>query len=312
MKKQEQSPSDDIKKAASIIKKGSIVVFPTDTVFGIGCRWDNEKAVDKIYKIKSRPKNLPFPVLISDDLQLKTIAIITPLANDLIKRYWPGGLTIVVRTKTPPGWSPGVNLRSPRGWGYGAVGFRVPDYELTRELIRLSGTPIIGTSANLHGKPSVKYSKDLDPKIIRLANYVLEGQCQGGTESTVVDASGTRPKTIRAGAVAVRSLALAIDTTNREKVTVAIKDNWSNLKDRILKHQTGSQALIPAIIELLKKNKCTVKDITSVSVNLGPGSFTGTRIGTAVANALGFALDIPVNNKLGKIAVPKYEPSKFD
>ena len=109
----------------------------------------------------------------------------------------------------------------------------------------------------------------------------------------------------------MRSLTLSIDTTDREKVIVAIVDSWSNLKDKIVvNQQSGSQALIPAIIKILKKNKCTVKDLTGVKVNVGPGSFTGTRVGVAVANALGFALDIPVNGKLAKIATPVYEKSK--
>lgn len=88
-----------------------------------------------------------------------------------------------------------------------------------------------------------------------------------------------------------------------------------NLKGKstiIKKQKLGSQVLLPAILEILKKNNKSIKDITEVKVNLGPGSFTGTRVGVAVANALGFALNIPVNGKKGKIALPVYEKSKFD
>lgn len=289
--------SKDIKRAAALIKRGGIVIFPTDTVFGIGCRWDNQKSVGKIYQIKSRPKDLPFPILLSDQSQLNEIALVTPLARDLVKRYWPGGLTVI------------LNLKSKNQ----KVGFRIPNNQTVQELIRQSGTPIIGTSANLHGKTPVKNSKNLDPQIVELVDYVIEGGCEEGIESTVVDATGKKPVFIRDGAVTVRSLNLKINTTKREEVFVSIADSWSSLKDKVLvEQQTGSQALIPAIVTILKKNKCTVKDLSSVDVNVGPGSFTGTRVGVAVANALGFALDIPVNGKLGKIAVPVYEPSKFD
>ncbi|MDO8487410.1 MAG: tRNA (adenosine(37)-N6)-threonylcarbamoyltransferase complex dimerization subunit type 1 TsaB [Candidatus Curtissbacteria bacterium] len=100
---------------------------------------------------------------------------------------------------------------------------------------------------------------------------------------------------------------LKIDSTNREKITVSLDDT------KIIEEQKlGSQVLLPLIVKILKKQKATFADISEIKVNIGPGSFTGTRVGVAVANALGFALNIPVNGKKGKIALPKYEKSKFD
>lgn len=104
---------------------------------------------------------------------------------------------------------------------------------------------------------------------------------------------------------------LTIDTTERNQVRVELIDKKS--KSKITeKQKLGSQVLLPAILKILKTNKKSLKDITEIKVNLGPGSFTGTRVGVAVANALGFALNIPVNGKKGKIALPIYEKSKFD
>ena len=100
---------------------------------------------------------------------------------------------------------------------------------------------------------------------------------------------------------------LSIDSTNREKIIVSL-DNTEIIEEQKL----GSQALLPLIVKILKRQKATFTDISEVKVNTGPGSFTGTRVGVAVANALGFALNIPVNGKKGKIALPKYEKSKFD
>ena len=106
---------------------------------------------------------------------------------------------------------------------------------------------------------------------------------------------------------------LKIDTTKREEVTVELIDQKSAKKDQLVQTQKlGSQVLLPMIAKILKRNKAKFTDLSAVEVNVGPGSFTGTRVGVAVANALGFALDIPVNNKKGKIAVPVYEKSKFD
>ena len=83
--------------------------------------------------------------------------------------------------------------------------------------------------------------------------------------------------------------------------------------DKLKKTQKlGSQVLLPMIVKILKKNKLKFSELTAIEVNVGPGSFTGTRVGVAVANALGYALNLPVNGKKGKIALPVYEKSKFD
>lgn len=105
---------------------------------------------------------------------------------------------------------------------------------------------------------------------------------------------------------------LFIDTTKREEVKVELWEK-EKIKDKIIVTQkTGSQALLPLVVKILKKNKISFEDLSGVNVAIGPGSFTGTRVGIAVANALGYALKIPVNGKLDKIAIPKYEKSKFD
>ena len=121
---------------------------------------------------------------------------------------------------------------------------------------------------------------------------------------------------------------LKINTTIAQKVTVELIDKRIGIKDKLVKTQKlGSQALLPLIVKILKKNRQSLrsssskdstaglklfKGLTAIEVNCGPGSFTGTRVGVTVANALGFALNIPVNGKLGKITTPVYEKSKFD
>ncbi len=106
---------------------------------------------------------------------------------------------------------------------------------------------------------------------------------------------------------------LKIDTINREEVTVELVDKKTGKNKRLVKkQQLGSQALLPLIVKILENNHKSFEDLTGIEVNVGPGSFTGTRVGVSVANALGFALNLPVNGKKGKIAVPVYEKSKFD
>lgn len=108
-------------------------------------------------------------------------------------------------------------------------------------------------------------------------------------------------------------MVLYIDSTQTEKVETSLKNPQGKIIDTLTSTQKkGSQVLLPQIAKLLKKHNLSTKDLTGVEVNVGPGSFTGTRVGVAIANALSFALNIPLNGKLGKIAEPLYAKSKFD
>ena len=182
--------STKIEKAAKVLEKGGVVIFPTDTIYGIGCRYDNKKAIARIYKIKKTPRNQPYPILVSSQNQVKKLAKVNELGRKLIEKYWPGALTIVLES---------YNNSS-------KVGFRMPDSKLVLDLIKKIGVPIIGTSANFHGQKSPRSFKDLDPKFIKLADFIIKGRCQKGTESTVVDATVNPPKILRQGALRIRSV----------------------------------------------------------------------------------------------------------
>lgn len=187
MKKQEESKLLEIKKAAEVLQNGGVVIFPTDTVYGIGCRADDKDALAHICKIKKRPQGQPFPYLVSNIKQVEKLALVTPLSRKLIEKYWPGGLTIVLSSK----------------FGKGKIGFRMPNSSLINLLINSVEEPIIGTSANFHGHPSPKSYDELDPKLLKLVDFVLSGECKKGIESTVVDATINPPKILRHGAVKI-------------------------------------------------------------------------------------------------------------
>jgi len=179
----------DVDKAVGIIKKEGVVIFPTDTVYGIGASIKSEEAVQRIYKIKKTPKSQSFPILVSKIGQVEQLANIPDSARILIKKFWPGALTIILNsTNNKPG------LKS-------KLGFRMPDSKIVSELIELSGAPIIGTSANLHGKPSPKSFNEIDSALIEMSDGVIEGNCKLMKESTVVDASPEKPVILREGAI---------------------------------------------------------------------------------------------------------------
>lgn len=106
---------------------------------------------------------------------------------------------------------------------------------------------------------------------------------------------------------------LKIDSTKPDHIVVELVEAKTGKKDQLVETQKpGSQVLLPMIVGILKKNKIDFSDLSAIEVNPGPGSFTGTRVGVAIANALGFALNVPINGKKGKIVIPIYEKSKFD
>lgn len=190
----------NIDKAAEILKNGGIIIFPTDTVFGIGCVIDNKKSIKRLFDLRKRSVDKPLLILASDmDMVLDYLKPLSSQAKNLAKKYWPGGLTIISKCyeeKIP------IEVRA----GGDTVGVRIPDNSQTLELIRKVGKPIVAPSANFEGKPSAKTEEDLDSKLLRQVDFLLKGECKMNKESTIVDCSNFRCKIIRKGAVAIDSL----------------------------------------------------------------------------------------------------------
>lgn len=184
-------------RAVEILNRGGIIVFPTDTVFGIGCRIDSEMAVKRVFEIKGRVREKAVPVLVNIIEMAREYAQVSDeIEEKLMKKYWPGALTIVMLVKN------GKVSENVTG-GRETVGLRMPDNELVLELIRRIGVPIIGTSANLSGERSVYDSRDLDPKVMELVDLVIEGKCELKQGSTVIDVTKHPWEIMRQGAVRV-------------------------------------------------------------------------------------------------------------
>jgi L-threonylcarbamoyladenylate synthase len=190
---------DDVKKAVRFLKNGGIVIFPTDTAFGIGCRIDDEAAVRRLFNIRKRPETKAVPVLVSSlhMAQKYLHPIPQDVIDKLIKPYWPGALTIVLECKKD---------KIPifvRGGGT-SLGVRVPDHLTTLALLNGVGVPIIGTSANFAGEKTPYTFEDLDPELVKLVDFVVPGVCHAKQASTVVDCTQKPWKVLRQGAIELR------------------------------------------------------------------------------------------------------------
>lgn len=186
----------DLDVAIKILKEGGIVIFPTDTAFGIGCRMDNEKSIEKLFAMRKRPPSQAFPVLV-DSQAMAEKYFLSPLPDNVryfMTDYWPGALTIVYNANeslVPP------LVRA----GGETVGLRMPNHEVPLALIDAVGVPILGPSANFHGESTPFEYNQLDNKLLKLADYVITGKCFLKQASTVVDCTSEPFKIIRQGAV---------------------------------------------------------------------------------------------------------------
>jgi release factor glutamine methyltransferase len=191
-----EAPSADaINLAATVLRDGGIVVFPTETVYGIGAAATSCIGPNEIIDIKMRPKNKPLPWLVETEDALETYGIDVPAyAHNLAKKFWPGPITLVVMASEKVG----RDFRDERG----TVALRCPDNEVVQELIRASGGPIITTSANTSGNPAPGTFDELEPRIIASADLTLDGgETHHGIHSTIVDCTGPEPVIKRQGAI---------------------------------------------------------------------------------------------------------------
>lgn len=188
----------DIKKAIKVLNKGGIVIFPTDTAYAIGCRIDNQKAVERLFKIRRRPKTQAVPVLIDTIKMAQDYLrpILREVMEKLIEPYWPGALTLLLDCNR-------VKVSSlVRGDGK-TLGVRIPNHQVARAIIRGVGVPILGPSANFSGGKTPFKTADLDPELIKQVDFVVGGECPLANVSTVIDCTQKPWRILREGAVTV-------------------------------------------------------------------------------------------------------------
>ncbi len=180
-----------IKCAAKILRSGGLVGFPTETVYGLGANLLNKEAIEKLYKVKARPKAKPFTVHIESVSSIKKSGYeVTGKVKKLICKYWPGPLTIILKNK--------IGRK---------MGFRMPDNIVALELIRESRVPVVAPSANISGEaPPTTASGVLDQLDGRIDMVLDAGPTDVGVESTVVDMTVMPPRVLREGAIGKKEL----------------------------------------------------------------------------------------------------------
>lgn len=184
-----------IRQAADIQRRGGLVIFPTDTVYGVGASLNCPEAVRALYVIKGREAKKPLQVLLPVASQLSQVARdLSPLAQRAAQAFFPGGVTLVVLKA--PNIPPEVVANGP------TIGVRVPDSTVCRALLEALGSPLVATSANRSGEPSPRTAQEALEQLGDEVDLVLDGgPCAVGQDSTVIDVTGDAPRILREGAV---------------------------------------------------------------------------------------------------------------
>ncbi|WP_461207572.1 L-threonylcarbamoyladenylate synthase [Clostridium sp. DL1XJH146] len=246
-----------INEASTVIKNGGIVVFPTETVYGLGANALDEIAVKKIFEAKGRPQDNPLIIHVCDKNIDKFVLNIPNVAKILIDNFWPGPLTIILQKSERVPYTTSAGLET--------VGVRMPSNNIARELIKGAKVPIAAPSANISGRPSPtnveRCIEDLNGKV----EYILGGEISKfGLESTIIDCTVDPPCVLRPGAITLDMLhkfddRIYIDPAIMEKLGDSVKPKAPGMKYRHyapkapLKIVLGSQDRVVEAINRMTK-----------------------------------------------------------
>jgi tRNA threonylcarbamoyl adenosine modification protein (Sua5/YciO/YrdC/YwlC family) len=198
--------------AVTAVRRGQLVVLPTDTVYGVGVDAFDSDGVQRLLDAKGRGRDMPPPVLISSDTTLEALATELPgWASGLVAEYWPGPLTIVCRQQPSLRWDLGETR--------GTVAIRMPDHEGALDLLGRTG-PLAVSSANNTGHPAATTADEAEEMLGWGVEVILDGgPSAGSVASTIVDCTGTRPRVLREGAISVAALTKVLEGLGTELET---------------------------------------------------------------------------------------------
>ena len=247
-----------LKEAAKSIKSGGIVIFPTETVYGIGTNGFDAQAIKRLYDIKGRNVKNPINLLVSNIEMVKKIAEnISPLEYELMKEFFPGPLTIILKRKSivPDILTAGLDT----------VGIRMPSNMIAKSLVKLADTPIAAPSANISGKPSSTNLDDILDDFSSKVDYVIDGgKSNIGIESTIIKVIDDVPHILRPGFITPEQIKKVAGSVILENEAYNSNEKCHNLPSSKLKHyqlssnsilvyDTDNQMMVNKINELCKR-----------------------------------------------------------
>lgn len=264
----ENIDNQKLSEVSNAIKEGKLVVFPTETVYGIGANALDSSAVKKIFKAKKRPSDNPLIVHVSNKKMINSVAKnVTKIEKLLIDNFMPGPFTIILEKKDI---IPDVVTCS-----MATVGIRMPSNKIARKLIEMSDTPIAAPSANVSGKPSGTDIYDIIDELKDKVDYIIDGgKCKIGLESTVVKVEKEKVKILRPGKITkedIEKLGIKVEIDNHtfkrteknEKVeSPGMKyRHYSPEAKTILVYFDNEEVMIKKIIKIILDSNINPKDI---------------------------------------------------
>ena len=203
----------DYNKIGKLLKEGNLIIYPTDTVYGVGGIIESDESIAKIYKAKERSFKSPLIVLVSDVSKIEKIAYIEEKNREkiekLIKEFWPGGLTIILNKKD--------NVPDIMVSGGKTVGVRMPNLDTALKIIEAAGGLLPTTSANISGETTPRSYDELSEEFKERVEILVDGgRCPIGNASTIIDMSD-KPKILRTGAISIEDIEKIIGKLNGGK-----------------------------------------------------------------------------------------------
>lgn len=251
-----------LKVAGEIIKNGGLVLFPTETVYGLGANGLDENAVKKIYTAKGREQDNPLILHVSNfDMIPKIAKNISEIEYTLMKTFWPGPFTIILdRTDIVPDIVTA---------GLDTVGVRMPSGRIANKLISYAGVPIAAPSANVSGRPSGTNISDIFEELSDKVDYIVDGgECEVGLESTVIRVVDGVPNILRPGKISPEDIKKAVGTvkidehilknikTDEKVLSPGMKyRHYAPKADCILVYSEDNEKMIKEIQEIIPKYK---------------------------------------------------------
>ncbi len=197
---QEGLPDEVLQPAVRVLAAGGVVACPTETFYALAVDALQNKALHRLLEIKARPVAKALLVLVADrDMVAEVAEVITPLADRLMAKFWPGPLTLILPARS--------GLPLPLTGGTGTIGVRQSGHPLARRLCELYGRPLTGTSANLSGKAPLVEAAQVKQELGQAIDLILtDGPCAGGQPSTILNVVEEPPRLVRAGAIETEAL----------------------------------------------------------------------------------------------------------